>query len=44
MCINICGVYWIKTETESTNCGRVSLYHELIGEAAFWFGIQFTDK
>ena len=22
----------------------VILYHELIGEAAFLFGIQFTDK
>ena len=24
--------------------GRVYLYHELIGEAAFEFGIWFTDK
>ena len=33
-----------KTETKSTNMGQVYLYHELIGEAAFEFGIRFTDK
>ena len=29
-----------KTGTESINRGRVYLYHELIGEAAFKFGIR----
>ena len=36
-------VYRWKTETESTNWGRVYLYHELIGQAAFLFGVGFTD-
>ena len=28
-------VYWLKTETESTNQGQIYLYRELIGETAF---------
>ena len=35
MCTKINRVYGWKTETESTNRGRVYLYHELIGEVAF---------
>ena len=32
-----------KPETESINQGRIYLYHEVNGEAAFYFGIRFTD-
>ena len=35
MSTKIYRVYGGKTETESTNWGRVYLYHELIGEAVF---------
>ena len=34
----------LKNQTESTNRGRGCLYHELISEAAFQFGIRFTYK
>ena len=37
-------VYRLKTETESTNWGRVYIYLELNDEAAILFGIRFTDK
>ena len=43
MCTKNYWVYGWKTQTESANWGRVYLYHELIGEAAFKFGIRFTD-
>ena len=44
MCTKNYQVYGWKTQTESTNSGWDNLYHELIGEAAFKFGIQFTDR
>ena len=44
MCTKIYRVYKWKTETKSTNLGWLYLYHKLINEAAFWFGIWFTDK
>ena len=44
MCTQIYGVYAWNTETESSNWGQVYLYHELIGGAAYLFGIRFTDK
>ena len=38
--------YEFTDENSRTNWGQVYLYqlHELIGEAAFSFGIPFTDK
>ena len=44
MCTKIYQVYRWKTETISTNGGRVYFYHELISEVTFQFGIWFTDK
>ena len=44
MCTMNYRVYGWKTQTESTNWGRVYLYLELIGVATFKIGIQFTDK
>ena len=43
MCTKNYRVDGLKTETESTNRGQVYLYHELVGEAAFEFGVRFTD-
>ena len=44
MCTKNYLVYGWKIETESANRWRVDLYQELIGDAAFFFGIRFTDK
>ena len=44
MCTKNYRVYGWKTQNESTNWGRVYQYHELISEAAFSFGIGFTDR
>ena len=35
MCTKIYRVYGWEIESESTNWGRIYLYHELIGETAF---------
>ena len=44
MCTKINWVNGWGTKAKSTIWGRVYLYDKLIGEAAFKFGIQLTDK